>query len=744
MGLLSRFKSLEGFSQRPLQEKNENRTSEGTQSTNDLQMISTNSSRNDPASSHRMKQIHQGRRASETSRVTSSSNIPKKTTRPSTALPISSTEPILHHHSRKRSITNPHTQINKIESGLPIPFERARNGKNSVELNMPEINSRQSSRSSLHTQNDQRKRSSGSIQSLNTTTSTPDVPSTTIEAEVVEKGSFPVQGSLITSSLRPKDFDSSRLFTTSWHSPHPSSSPRFGSSFSSADAMKYDDENEAEEIVDENAQSNDTIYAKMDRKVENRSLDSTPFYSAGIDTSSQSSFRRGSLSTSTLRKAGSRFMNGFKQSSKRPSTADASITSRQPNSLDASWRGDFHGGDSHATSMKEIHANSSFRLNVPRKSTDSFNSTISIGSKGTMTRSTTMVPSQAITREKNGSRSSSPVHEFVQDEKPRPTNFQPRSRTPSSASSHGLKAAIRANLSRPTSRSGPQVNHESQEVRSSPLLSPKSQDIDFIPYVAPSHSPAITTAPLPSIGSQQHKSNQSKQKLLPDQVSAFQNGQNRSMFRNAGLEKVSLSPAPRRRSKSRTSRSSSTEVEKLLEKAEPVPQIPSQYRDERRSSIAATSFHSTEDHTNLSTRSSEEFCDSIEQKSISDDLPGFRTSFSTATTTTSVRQHTPQSSISGSPSLTQVCSSDNKIGGGGEGRASENFSQRDRTEASLHLENNENRSTTDERSFHPLVSHQSRSTDEKIQLLTPESFSATSRSRMRNIQNLSSTAFEVE
>ena len=95
----------------------------------------------------------------------------------------------------------------------------------------------------------------------------------------------------------------------------------------------------------------------------------------------------------------------------------------------------------------------------------------------------------------------------------------------------------------------------------------------------------MNSTSLPSFAGQQQRA---KQRLL----SADQLHSEGMIFRNPGFEKISLSPAPRKRSKSRTSRSSN-EFEKSIENVEPVPEIPSQYRDERRSSSPRSSFTAT-------------------------------------------------------------------------------------------------------------------------------------------------------
>lgn len=699
MGLLSRLKSLDGFSQRPLQEKGGN--------SSNLERLQTHSFNEELNIVH--NNGHSGRRASESIRsISSSSGIHSQKNqnkpRPRTALTKAQTDQTINHHSRKRSVTNPHSlnqnlpsQSGKIESGLPIPFRGIQTS--SDEENVPSTSYASSSRSSLQLYNGQRKGSVGSIPSLNVSASTAGSPFSMIEGEVVENSTFPAMGSLVTSSLRSSDTDSPRLFNDSWHSPNPSPYPNPSARFTNSSTADFDDEGMAEEIVDDE-QSNDTMYGKIneDRMAKSRMTESFSLYSNGVDSSSQMSFNKGSLGTSTLRKASSRLKSGFMRSTKRPSTADASMTDRQAVSWDSTRRRGSHG--IFQSSSDESNSGLSLRLGIPRRSTDSLTSTISVGSRNTMTRSTTILAPQATI----DSKLPSPDQEIINDEEPVPTSSRQRARASSSTSSHSIRAAIRASLTRPTSRSGTQTNNQdSQEVRSSPLVSPKAQNFEFVSQNS-GHSPAMNSTSLPSFAGQQQRA---KQRLL----SADQLHSEGMIFRNPGFEKISLSPAPRKRSKSRTSRSSN-EFEKSIENAEPVPEIPSQYRDERRSSIATISVNS--DHANESTLSSED-CDSIDHRSINDEIPGFRSSIST--TTTSAHQHTPQSSISGSSSMAHLYSNEKQFGGGEK-------------------DNNEGNSLS-------TTSRKTQTIDSKYQLLTPESFTSTSRSRMREIQNISSHALRL-
>ncbi|PWN36852.1 uncharacterized protein FA14DRAFT_7393 [Meira miltonrushii] len=706
MGLLSRLKSLDGFSQKPLQEKDANT---GTRSNKSIQTTSTQSSNEGVRITGRSS-----RRGSETAKSISSSITGQNhnSPRPKSVIPKAQTDQTVKHHTRKRSLTNPNVptqnllpQSNKIESGLPLPLKG--NQTRSYEEYKQSLTYESAPQFSMHLHRNQRKESNGSIPSLNATGTTSGTPSSMIEGEVVESSTFPTSGSLITSSLRSTDLDSPRLFSGSWHSPNP------GAQANNGTTMDYDDEGMAEEIVEDTQQSsNDTFYAKttLDHNAESSS------YSTDVDSISQSNLNKANLGTHTLRKASSRFKSGFMRSPKRPSTADASMVHRKPTSWDSVRRRESH---SICQSSEDKSVDSGgLRVGVPRKSIDSITSTFSIGSRNTMTRSTTLAPPQAAVE----SKLPLPNQEMSKDEHPSPTAPPPRQRVRASSitSSHSVKAVIRATLSRPTSRGGSQNNHES----SSPLVSPKSQNVEFVPQNnGQTYSPALNSPSPPS--QQQSRSIQMRQKQLADQAGSFKGEQERIILRNPGFEKSSLTPAPRKRSKSRTYKNSN-EFDKSFERAEPVPEIPSQYRDERRSSIATTFY--SEDHANESIPSSEE-CDSIDHTSSNnDDFPGFRTSISTSTT--SAQQHTPQSSISGSSSMAQSNPNEKQVGGVRE-------SLMPRTSSFTHTQQDGS-----ERSLHPPTTWKTQAIDTKFQLLTPESFSS-SRSRLREIQNLSSGALRI-
>lgn len=708
MGLLARLKSLDGFSQRPLQERNGNiGNSEKTQPNKSIHNTATQ-----PPNEGIKIVGRSSRRGSETARSISSSstgihsNQNQQSPRLRSIIPKEQTDQTVNHHARKRSLTNPNTPTQNLlprssrsESGLPTPFKRDQSS--AYEDYKQSLSYANTSQTSLHRYRNQSKRSSGSMSSVNANGNTIGTPLSMIEGEVVESNTFPTSASLVTSSLRSSEQDSSRLFSGSWHSPNP------GAKFNNSPTIEYDDEGLAEEIVDETQSSNDTFYAKT---TWDQNADSSS-YSTDIDSNSQLNSSKASLGTHTLRKASSRFKSGFMRSTKRPSTADASMIHRQASPWDSMRRRESHN-ISQSSSVYE-NAGQGLRLGVPRKSVDSFTSTISVGSKNTMTRSTTIVPSQAVA----DSKLPLPGQENIKDEHPFTVSSWQRTRTSSFTSSHSVKAAIRSTLSPPTSRGGSQNNHESP----SPLISPKSQNFEFAAQNnGQAHSPALNTSSLPS---QQYKASQSRPRLLPDQSGSFKSDHERIISRDPAFEIGSLTPAPRKRSKSRTSKGSN-ELEKSMETAEPVPEIPSQYRDERRSSIATTSFYS-EDHT----LSSEE-CDSIDHKSsINEDLPGLRSSISTSAT--SAQQHTPQSSISGSSSMAQLYPHEKQIGGE---RIHESLMPR--SSSLTQQENSERPSRT-------LPSWKTQTIDAKFELLTPESFSSTSRSRLREIQNLSASALRL-